>query len=81
VSARKDLSGNWSKLASVLGGRLGARERFCRSLRAEKNNDVADYTDVSSKAFRSLLSLAQLMAFADVVYVEHWTRRKITPSA
>jgi hypothetical protein len=32
-------------------------------------------------AFRSLLSLAQLAAFADAIYADHWTGRKITPSA
>ena len=32
-------------------------------------------------AFCSLLSLAQLTAFADRVYADHWTGRKVTPSA
>jgi hypothetical protein len=35
----------------------------------------------NSESVTELQDLAQLVAFADVVYADHWTGRRITPSA
>jgi hypothetical protein len=35
----------------------------------------------NSESVTELSDLAELAAFADIVYADHWTGRKITPSA
>jgi hypothetical protein len=35
----------------------------------------------TSESVTELDDLAQLAAFADVVYADHWTHRRMTPSA
>jgi hypothetical protein len=39
------------------------------------------YLVTNSESVSELDELAQLAAFADVVYADHWTGRRITPSA
>jgi hypothetical protein len=39
------------------------------------------YLVTTAESVTELDDLAQLAAFADVVYAEHWTHRRMTPSA
>ena len=39
------------------------------------------YLVTTSESVTELDDLAQLAAFADAIYADHWIRRKITPSA
>jgi hypothetical protein len=39
------------------------------------------YLVTSAESVTELSDLAQLAAFADRVYVDHWTGRRMTPSA
>jgi hypothetical protein len=39
------------------------------------------YMVTTAESVTELHDLAQLVAFADAIYANHWTGRKITPSA
>jgi hypothetical protein len=39
------------------------------------------YLVTTPESVTELDDLAQLVALADAIYADHWTRRKITPSA
>ena len=39
------------------------------------------YLVTTAESVTELDDLAQLVAFADAIYADHWTGRKITPSA
>jgi hypothetical protein len=39
------------------------------------------YLVTTAESVTELHDLAQLMAFADAIYADHWIGRKITPSA
>ena len=39
------------------------------------------YLVTTPESITELDDLAQLVAFADAIYADHWTGRKITPSA
>ena len=60
-------------------GRQGKIKAESRELKRATTSLTALIFHLS--AFSSLLSLAQLVAFADAIYAKHWTGRKITPSA